>query len=205
MMKSIKLLDPSVLQGVDFVGVEQLRELEAASRVIETAELWAAAHREAAVEDIEAERVAAFEKAYLDGLAGFEAAVGTVEKEVVRMSDKLLDLLKKCLDHILSETPTDEVIRATIEPIIRSVVPNQTLSLAVHPKRQADVEKAIVQFSNIQDRGLSIEITPDESLTETECLLFTEAEVIDASIPLIIDQLVAAVADHIDEVPDGVT
>lgn len=198
-MRQLQLLDPGRFAGWDVIPASVLAQCEAADLVLRETEAWAVARRENLTREAEAERARATATAYAEGLQSFSAAVDDLRQATAALNGRLLDLLRTCLRQVLSDIPPDAFLQAAIQPVLRVLPEDQSLSIAVHPDRIADLDAALARVGHDLPGGLKADIVPDPTLEPGACLVFTRSDVFDASIEVMTDRLIDAVALHLNE------
>jgi flagellar biosynthesis/type III secretory pathway protein FliH len=202
-MKRIDILDPSVLVGCRIIKAEQFAQILRAHNVLAEAEAWAVDRKLALEDDVKAERSAAFSKAYGEGLSKFAQAISSYEQHADALGLRVLDLVRACLLRVLSNLPQDEVLNDLIVPVLRDIRSDQEITVLVHPDSLPDLKAAIARSTLLLPQDMVLTARSDPGLDRADCLIYTEEEVFNVSIPVACDQLCRALSDRLTaESPD---
>lgn len=196
-MKRIDILDPSILVGCRIIKAEQFAQMLRAHNVLAEAEAWAIDRKLALEDEIKAERSAAFTKAYGEGLAKFAQAISTYNEQADALNLRVLDLVRACLLRVLINLPQDEVLHDLIAPVVRDIRSDQEVTVLVHPDSLPDLKAAIARSTRVLPQSMVLTARSDPGLDPADCLIYTEEEVFNVSIPIACDQLCRALSERV--------
>lgn len=188
-MRQIDILDPTPFEGVQIIKASQMAQITRARDVLAEAEAWANNHKTRLSFDLEAARRAAYEQAYVEGLALFTEAIVRYDQETKALAERVMSIVRLCLSRILTNQPSDVVLHDLMMPVLREARAEQDLMILVHPDRLQDLKAAIAMSSTQLLDG--VELTPhaDATIGPEDCLIYTQDEVFRVSIPLTCDIL----------------
>ncbi len=193
-MKQIKMIDPTYVFGKPVLQASEVRTISIASDIIEETQSWSVAHKADLVAQTEAERVQAFAEAYSDGMAEFVHAAEAYQNATQRLGDKLTFLVRKSVHRLLEIWPPEQLLEASIGPVLSEIERGAEISVSIHPDRSAVLRDVI---ANIANPRVSISVNEDPGLTQADCIIFTPSEVINVSINVLVDQLIEGLGDFI--------
>jgi flagellar biosynthesis/type III secretory pathway protein FliH len=193
-MKQFKILDPASLPTSGVIRAEDLDAMIVASDIIAATEDWAAQQREDLVRHIEVERISAYADAYAEGLIELLDAAELHRTATSLMGDKLNFLVRKSVHHVLEQWPPEEMLKASISPVLADVEKEGEITISVHPSRTSDLRKALATFI---DDDLAVSLSEDPLLSVTGCVIYTPSDVINVSVDVLVDQLIEGLSGYL--------
>jgi flagellar biosynthesis/type III secretory pathway protein FliH len=198
-MRRIDVLDPGALDGLQIVTADHLARLVRVHDIVAEAETWAAERKAMLAAEIDAERRAAHERAYAEGLAQFAQAVSRYDREAEALAGRVIALVRACLTRVLTSLPPEAVLHDMIAPVLRDIRSDQEIMVMVHPDRLPDIRAAIARASSFWPAGIDLTPQADAAVAPDECLIYTQEDVFSVSIPLTCDLLCRALSDALGE------
>jgi flagellar biosynthesis/type III secretory pathway protein FliH len=196
-MKRIDILDPSSLAGTRIIKADQLAQMMRVHSVLAEAEAWAIDRKASLADEIEQERRAAYANAYGEGLSEFAKAISMYDEKAEALSLRVLDLVRVCLSRVLSNLPQDEVLHDLIAPVVRDIRSDQEVMILVHPDSLSDLKAAIARSTLRLPQGTALTPRADPAVDRADCLIYTEEEVFNVSIPVACDLLCRALSERL--------
>lgn len=193
LMQKVRLTDPSVLPECGILSARDVHALCDASAVMDAVDQWAEARKSEHLLALDASLTEATERAYADGLRDLGRAVELYRTAASKMEHRLSELLAECLYRVFHEHPPAELLRATVTPVLATISAGEEVAISTHPSRSVALEEAL-QASTEVTEALHLNLVPDAGLDPSECRIFTETEVIEVGVDVLVDRLLGALA-----------
>jgi flagellar biosynthesis/type III secretory pathway protein FliH len=194
-MRRIEILDKGSLPGSGILRSTDFASISKSDDIIRNTQSWAAARRAEIEAKLQEERKATLTRAYEEGLSGFLAARDGYLEATHKLSEKLEFLLLKSLDRLLGTLPPKDLLQATLAPLIGDLERQGEVRLLVHPTQVAMLRTFLAE--RLSDPG-AFAVMSDASLDEPDCVIFTQSEIITVSIPVLVEQLMTAMATYLE-------
>ncbi|WP_420963863.1 hypothetical protein [Brucella sp. IR073] len=194
MMQSIALPPDCVLPPDGIIPAEMVNSLLSKHRSAKSARRRIHRYMERIRAVCKAEEEAARQRGYAEGVRTFLAALDDMRQEYRQHFQQTAGLVRKCLEQILLEMPSEAWLDATIISVLRSVRDEPELSVMVHPDNLAAIENTIAKRKNEHPSLSYLRIELDPALTSQDCIFYAGADVIDVSVPVILDDLCLALS-----------
>ncbi|MCP1846092.1 flagellar biosynthesis/type III secretory pathway protein FliH [Bradyrhizobium sp. USDA 4524] len=141
---------------------------------------------------IEAERAAARRAGYAAGLDAFALAIRKVDQVGKQVSDRVEALLRECLEHILGSMPREELLAATLASVLGNLRQGIDVLIMVHPGAMPALEQTLALHRENRNAAIFIRTEANPRMPPEECLIYAGSDVIDASIPVMIEEMLGA-------------
>lgn len=183
-MRTIKLLNMDAIGAGPVIRRKQLAEIQIASSIIEETERWAEQQRATLDAEIEEGRRHAFATAYSEWLQEHADALNYYDAKVKALEDRVLGIVRSCLNRILSELPTDEVLRGLVAPVLADLKSSGEIMIMVHPDAILAGQMMCSAVQGDLPADVTLVVRGDASLGPEDCLVYTDDEVFNVSIPV---------------------
>ncbi len=194
-MRRIEILDKGTVPGSGILRSTEFASISKSDDIIRNTQSWASARRAEIEAKLQEERKAALARAYEEGLSGFLTARNGYFEATRKLSEKLEFLLQKGLSRVLGDLAPNDLLQATLAPLISDLERQGEVRLQVHPTRVAMLRAFLAE--RLADPG-AFAVISDASLDEPDCVIFTQSEIITVSIPVLVDQLMIAMAQYLE-------
>lgn len=191
-------LDPAIALPANGIvkadRMARLREADAigraaharAQKVIADAQLQAAQIRRRARRDGHAE-----------GFAAFAQAIAQLDAERGKVRQRVTELVRACLERFLGRLPKEELFGVVLDSVLGGLTKAQTITILVHPANVAALEAAVRAYRARASHAVPIRCEPGGAMSEDACLIYAGPEVIDASVPTMVDEMVNALSSAV--------
>jgi flagellar biosynthesis/type III secretory pathway protein FliH len=196
-MKRIDILDPAVIAGCRIIKAGQFAQMLRVHNVLAEAEDWVTDRKASVALAVEEERRAAYAAAYTEGFLKFADAIGIYNQRADALGLRVLDLVRACLSRVLTNLPQDEVLHDLIAPVLRDIRSDQEIMILVHPDLITDLKTAIARTTLLLSQGMVLTPRADPGVDRADCLIYTEEEVFNVSIPVACQHLCRALSDRL--------
>jgi flagellar biosynthesis/type III secretory pathway protein FliH len=197
-MRRLEMLDPRALDGRRILRAAEFHDLAQAEDILSETRIWAENRRANIEEELHAQRREAFTLAYSEGFSAFSTAVEGYQSAADAVKERVMDLLRTCLRRVLGSLPADDVLYALVAPVLTDIRINQEISVLAHPDAIPDLQMALERVSANLPSGVTLIARADPKLDAQDCLIYTEDEVFNVSIPVTCDLLCRALAGTFD-------
>lgn len=194
-MKRIDVLDKGAVPNGGILRSNEFSSMSASDDIIRNTQTWAAARRREIEQKLEKEREDAIAAGYREGLQGFIEARYAYVQATSKLGDKLSFLLRKSLHRMFDAWMPEEILKATLAPVLSQLERQADVSIQVHPKSGGVLRDFLSE--QVKDMN-AFKIVENLGLDEGECVIFTQSEIIDMSRTVLIDQLMTAMSEYID-------
>lgn len=188
-MRSIAFVPDCPLPADGIIPAQMVNDLISLERAAKRARRRLHLRIERIRKAIENEKVTARQQGYADGLKVFESAMEELRREYREHYEQTGALVRKYLEQILLRVPSEDWLDAMITSALKSVRDEPELSIMVHPDNLAALENTIVKRRNEYPGLSNLKVEPNNMLTLQDCLVYAGPNVIDMSIPIILDEL----------------
>lgn len=194
-MRRIEVLDRGavpkggVLRSGDFTSITNSDE------IIRNTQSWAATRRKEIEQKLQEERALALSEARREGLQAFLAARDAYNEAVVSLTEKLDFLLNKSIQRLLGALPPRAVLMATLGPVLADLRHQSGIRIRVHSDQVEAVHRFLKSLPNGTD---AFTVVADATLNTSDCVILTEGEIFNFSLPILTDQLMAGIADYLE-------
>ena len=170
---------------------DRLDSLRQSERVESLARSKAAQYLRRARERGRQIRKEARQAGYAEGISQFSAAIERLDTARSQLHTRLDGLLRQGLYGLLSRMPKEEWLLAVLDNVMGELRGDAEIVIMAHPvnmRALATVIEAVKQQGN----SLSIRPEPNPQMAEDECLVYAGLEVIDVSVPVMVEEMLAA-------------
>lgn len=186
-------IDPSLpLPANGIVKASLMAWFLAAERIEIAARKRADEEMRSAREAIEAERRAARRAGHANGLDAFAAAIRQLDQVRKQLDGRIEMLLRECLQQILGGMPREDLLAATLATVLRDLRQPLEVMVMAHPNAIPALDRALAAYRGSRSNTLFIRGQPNAAMKPEECLIYAGSDVVDASIPVMIDELLSA-------------
>lgn len=196
-MRRVELQTPAILEGRRVLKAAEFRDFARAADILAEAQAWSEAYRAGIEVELDERREAAIADGYAEGLSRFADAVARYDQVAEAVQARLMELLRACLARVLQEVPAERVLHDLIAPVLRDIRGPQEITVLVHPDALSGVRWALERFAQTGAGHLSLSARPDPGLGPQDCLIYSEEEVFNVSIPVTCDLLCRAIEGHL--------
>jgi flagellar biosynthesis/type III secretory pathway protein FliH len=194
-MRTIKVLNMDAIGAGPVIRGDTLAQLVQASTIIEEAEKWAEQQRATMTAEIETARLNAFASAYSEWLKKHADALTHYTAKTNALEGRVMDFVRMGLVRILTKLPSEQVLYSLVAPVLSELKSSGEIVIMVH----ANAMIAARQMASSLQKELTGEITlvvrADASLGPDDCLVYTDEEVFNVSIPVTCDLFCRALTD----------
>jgi flagellar biosynthesis/type III secretory pathway protein FliH len=194
-MRTIKVLNMDAIGADRVIRRDTLAQLVQASTIIEETEKWAEQQRASMNAEIESARLNATVSAYSDWLKKHADALTHYTAKASALESRVIDLVRMGLVRILTKLPSEQVLYSLVAPVLSELKTSGEIVIMVH----TDAMMAARQMAASLQKELTGEITlvvrADASLGSDDCLVYTDEEVFNVSIPVACDLFCRALTD----------
>ncbi|WP_273795017.1 hypothetical protein [Brucella intermedia] len=142
---------------------------------------------------LEAERASARKAGYADGAEEFFLAAKELRNQRNRLYDDIGLLLRKCLEHLLLQMPSKDLIEATMTSILGGLRDGVDVTCMVHPRNISLVQQLIACRKDHWPQ-VACKVAANPELTERDCIMYAGPDVIDGGLSTILDELISALS-----------
>lgn len=196
-MRRVDLQDSQALEGRRILKASEFRDIAEAADILSQARSWSEAYRAEIEADLEERRREALAEGYAEGLSQFADAVARYDRAAEAVGERVLELLRDCLGRVMDAVPAETVLHDLIAPVLRDVRSEQEITVLVHPDALADLRRALERLAASTAGHLGLIARSDPGLGRQDCLIYTEDEVFNVSVPVTCDLLCRAVEAHL--------
>ncbi|MCY1740498.1 hypothetical protein [Ensifer sp. SL37] len=191
-MRSISIDSGVILPADNIVEADLVEALVSAERLGQMADKRAREIvRRAILKAVETERSARI-SGYAAGLTRIMAVAEELEQSRLHFLENTQAILRECLLRVLSELPRAEVLDKTMNTVLRELRGVPDVVIMAHPANAVELEVALKAYGALLGTEGFIRYQADESLPQSDCLIYAGSQVIDVSIPVLVDELVCA-------------
>ena len=137
-------------------------------------------------------RQAAREAGYSDGLLQFSSAIQELHEERRQLGSHVEMLLRRSLQQVLGRMPKEEWLACALEEVLGGLHRRPEIVIMVHPVNLDALAAAISALARSDERFAHIRAEPDPQISEEGCLVYAGLDVIDLSIPVVVEEMIAA-------------
>ncbi|WP_160113696.1 FliH/SctL family protein [Phyllobacterium salinisoli] len=199
-MQSIALAHDCPLPADGVISAEAVNSLLSMDRAAKRARWLLHRHIERIREVSKTEKAAARQRGYADGLKIFLSALEGLREEYRQHYEQSVALVRKCLEQILLQVPSEAWLDATITSVLKSARDEPELSIMIHPDNLRALENIIAKRKK-EYSGLSyLKVEANPTLASQDCIVYAGQDVIDVSVPILLDELCLALSSGENDV-----
>ncbi|WP_173932929.1 hypothetical protein [Chelativorans sp. Marseille-P2723] len=128
---------------------------------------------------------------YAEGLQQFSAAIKNLDAARTQLRAELDGMLRQCLYSVLGYMPRKEWLSIALEAL-DDLRGDPEIAIMVHPANLRTLRSAISAARRRNKSLVPIKPEPNPQMGEDECLIYAGLEVIDASMPVLVEEAIAA-------------
>lgn len=136
---------------------------------------------------------------YAEGFSHFSAAVERLDEARIDLRSRLVGLLRQSLHRVLGGMPREEWVSVLLEDVLRELRGDAEIVIMTHPANMHALAAAIASLKRRNASLVAIRPEANAQMTEDECLVYAGLEVIDVSLPVVVDEMIAA----LNVIPSG--
>lgn len=169
------------------VSAGEASTVEELQQILDTAHAQAEAIRASAQEEVAQARAQGYQQGLDDGQAEIiQQKIKMVERSVsylAQLEGRVVDVVMAVLNKCMGEIDCQQVIVGIIDRAMASVVRTQRqMTIRVAPGNLEVVRQHIVALRERYPSVTTLQAAADESLSDTDCVLDTDAGTVDASL-----------------------
>ena len=197
-MRRIELSGPSPKPANGIIRGDLLAAVNEAEACVAAAKEWSLQEQHRVAHLAEEIKTKARQSGYESGLQLFAEASKNLDSAREALVGRVEQLVEQCLTQILGSVPKADLFEATITLVLSELRSETALVARVHPDYARVLPQAIQSFQNSNGIRTQIKVEFDHSMSADECMIYTETEVINAGVPVMVEQLVQAFVSAAD-------
>ncbi|MCT8989879.1 hypothetical protein NYR54_06170 [Chelativorans sp. SCAU2101] len=186
------MLDTDVFPPDGLLKAESFQRLRSAEAIEVAARKKAAGYLRRARETARQIRKKARETGYAEGLLRFSQAVERLDAAQGDLQTRLEALLRQGLQGVLRRVPKEEWLTAILNDVAGELQAEPEIVVMTHPVNMRALAAAIASLKQRNPDLLPIRPESNPQMGRDECLVYAGLEVIDVSIPVVVEEMIAA-------------
>lgn len=186
------MLDTDVFPPDGLLKAESFQRLRSAEVIEVAARKKAAGYLRRARETARQIRKKARETGYAEGLLRFSQAVERLDAAQGDLQTRLEALLRQGLQGVLRRVPKEEWLTAILNDVAGELQAEPEIVVMTHPVNMRALAAAIASLKQRNPDLLPIRPESNPQMGRDECLVYAGLEVIDVSIPVVVEEMIAA-------------
>jgi flagellar biosynthesis/type III secretory pathway protein FliH len=191
-MIRIKVPDDVALPVDGIVKADLLARLMAADKIEQSARDQVERERTLLLVDVENAGRIARQDGYVDGLRLFADAVQMLSQCRNNLYEHVDNLLRDALNHILGQLPAEELLQATLGAVLGKLREGMDVVIMIHPDKLTALMHVLDNFKSAHNGATYFRSEPNPEMGVDECLNYAAPAVIDVSVSVMVDEMVAA-------------
>jgi type III secretion protein L len=126
------------------------------------------------------------------GFDTFAEANQELHDAQARLNDHVENLLRVCLERILGEVPKERLLKSTLGSVLSKLRDELDIVIMIHPDNLDSVEQAMKAYRVNRNTPVFFKYEPNTNMFPDECLIYAGSEVIDISVPVMIEEMLGA-------------
>lgn len=186
------MLDTDVFPPDGLLKAESFQRLRSAEAIEVAARKKAAGYLRRARETARQIRKKARETGYAEGLLRFSQAVERLDAAQGDLQTRLEALLRQGLQGVLRRVPKEEWLTAILNDVAGELQAEPEIVVMTHPVNMRALAATIASLKQRNPDLLPIRPESNPQMGRDECLVYAGLEVIDVSIPVVVEEMIAA-------------
>jgi Flagellar biosynthesis/type III secretory pathway protein len=186
------MLDTDVFPPDGLLKAESFQRLRSAEAIEVAARKKAAGYLRRARETARQIRKKARETGYAEGLLRFSQAVERLDAAQGDLQTRLEALLRQGLQGVLRRVPKEEWLTAILNDVAGELQAEPEIVVMTHPVNMRALAAAIASLKQRNPDLLPIRPESNPQMGRDECLVYAGLEVIDVGIPVVVEEMIAA-------------
>jgi len=186
------MLDTDVFPPDGLLKAESFQRLRSAEAIEVAARKKAAGYLRRARETARQIRKKARETGYAEGLLRFSQAVERLDAAQGDLQTRLEALLRQGLQGVLRRVPKEEWLMAILNDVAGELQAEPEIVVMTHPVNMRALAATIASLKQRNPDLLPIRPESNPQMGRDECLVYAGLEVIDVSIPVVVEEMIAA-------------
>lgn len=186
------MLDTDVFPPDGLLKAESFQRLRSAEAIEVAARKKAAGYLRRARETARQIRKKARETGYAEGLLRFSQAVERLDAAQGDLQTRLEALLRQGLQGVLRRVPKEEWLTAILNDVAGELQAEPEIVVMTHPVNMRALAAAIASLKQRNPDLLPIRPESNPQMGRDECLVYAGLEVIDVSISVVVEEMIAA-------------
>lgn len=186
------MLDTDVFPPDGLLKAESFQRLRSAEAIEVAARKKAAGYLRRARETARQIRKKARETGYAEGLLRFSQAVERLDAAQGDLQTRLEALLRQGLQGVLRRVPKEEWLTAILNDVAGELQAEPEIVVMTHPVNMRALAATIASLKQRNPDLLPIRPESNPQMGRDECLVHAGLEVIDVSIPVVVEEMIAA-------------
>jgi len=184
--------DVAGLPSDGILKAEHFASLKRAEGVEFAARRKAAAYLRRARDRGRQARKSAREAGYAEGFLHFSAAVQRLEESRSQLQVHLEALLRRSLQQVLGRMPKEEWLPNVLGEVVGEIRGCPEIVIMVHPANLPAVTAAISAARRGNKYVAPMRSEPNPQMSEHDCLVYAGMDVIDLSLTVVVEEMIAA-------------
>lgn len=134
----------------------------------------------------------AYEVGYDHGFKEFVEAVDGLNQKRLALREELQSLLQICLEKILGQIPFEQLIATTLQSVFGELRNDIDVLIMVHPSNLIAIKRVLDHYRQENAFSIHLQIEANEQMTYDACRIYAGPEVIDISIAILVDEMLAS-------------
>uniref|UniRef100_Q11M64 Uncharacterized protein n=1 Tax=Chelativorans sp. (strain BNC1) TaxID=266779 RepID=Q11M64_CHESB len=175
-----------VLKAEDLARLRKTEEIEIAAR------RKAAQYLRRARQGSGHIRRKAREAGYAEALFSFSEAIRRLDEERGRLQADQESRLRHCLQQIVGRMPKEEWLSHVLHEVLGELQGRPEIVIMVHPDHLDAITTAIAAVRRRGEHVVPIRPEPNPRMCEHDCLVYAGPDVIDLSLTVVVEEMIAA-------------
>lgn len=129
---------------------------------------------------------------YAEGLREFSEAVKQFGTAHAELELRLESLLRRGLQGVLRRVPKEDWLSAALQDIAADLPGEGDIIVMAHPVNMRPLAAAIASLKQHNQHFVPLRPEPNPQMQRDECLIYAGMEVIDISVPVMVEEIIAA-------------
>ncbi|OED49572.1 hypothetical protein AB838_05785 [Rhodobacteraceae bacterium (ex Bugula neritina AB1)] len=191
-MRRIELPGPAPRPANGIIRGELLAAVNEADACVTAAKEWSLQEQARIARLAEDAEAKARQSGYEAGLQLFAEAGSKLDAAREALAGRVEQLVEQCLLQVLGGMPKADLFEATLTSVLSELRSETALVARVHPDHASALAQAIHAVRNSFGSRIQISAEFDQSMPADDCMIYTDTEVINAGVPVMVEQLIDA-------------
>ncbi|UWQ81785.1 hypothetical protein K3725_21395 (plasmid) [Leisingera sp. S132] len=191
-MRRIELPGQAPMPANGIIRGDLLAAVNEADACVAAARVWAEQEQLRITELGKETEAKALLSGYEAGLQLFAEASGRLDAARQDLAGRVEELVTRSLRQVLGGMPKADLLEATFASVLAELRSETALVARVHPNHASAFAHAVQAFRDRFGSQVQISAEFDQSMSADDCMIYTDTEVINASVPVMVEQLITA-------------